>query len=214
MLVQKIQLSALAFVCFGLPLSTLPGTAACAESTYTYVGNTFLYIGGNGGVSHVSGSFTVPLILAPNTTYNLASTLTGYSFSDGRTEWNPGNYPGGPVPPFNTANEFLVTTGIDRNIVSWQISVISDAPNAIVATHSLDYATGGKVLDETNVYSDYVAYSFAPGNINGQQGIPGTWTVTSVPEPESFGLLLAGLAALRIAIRHRKKVYAIASDAA
>ena len=202
---QKIQLGALALLCFGLPLSTLSGTAAGAESTYTYTGNTFLYIGGGGGVSHVSGSFTVPLILAPNTTYSLAGTLTGYSFSDGLTVWNPGNYPGGPVPPFNTANEFLVTTGADRNIVSWQISIVSDNPNAIVATHSLDYALGGGVLDETNVYNNYVAYSFAPGNINGQQGVPGTWTVASVPEPGSVGLFLGGLAALRIAIRRRKK---------
>src|SRR4051812_2547675 len=61
------------------------GGIAHADVIYTYTGNEFLYIGGCCGVSNLSGSFTLPSALAPNTTYdNLASTVSSYSFSDGR----------------------------------------------------------------------------------------------------------------------------------
>lgn len=153
-------------------------STASAQVTYSYTGNRFLYIGGCCGVSNVSGSFTVSSALAANTTYNLVGAILNYHFSDGRTIWTPSNYPGGPTPPFGTANEFTVSTDASGNITSWQINIVSNSPAALITTQSLDFAVGGGVLDATNVYGNYNAYSFAPGNPNGQRGVPGTWTST------------------------------------
>jgi hypothetical protein len=114
--------------------------------------------------------------LAPNTTYNnLASTITTYSFTDGRYTWTPSKYPGGPVSPFNISNEFFVRTDAQGQIASWQIDLISDNPVGEIFTQSADLAAGGGPLDSVNVFNNYDAYSYAPGNPNGQQGVPGTW---------------------------------------
>jgi hypothetical protein len=152
------------------------GAVQCGPSRYTYTGNQFLYIGGCCGVSNVSGYFTVPSALAPNTTYNnLASTIITYSFTDGRYTWTPSNYPGGPVSPFNISNEFFVTTDAQGHIVSWQINLVSDNPAGEISTQSADFAAGGGPLDSVNVYNNYDAYSYAPGNPNGEQGVQGAW---------------------------------------
>lgn len=146
------------------------------QTTYTYTGNQFLYIGGCCGVSNVAGSFTVPSALAPNTTYNnLVSTITAYSFTDGRYTWTPSNYPGGPVSPFNISNEFFIGTDAQGQITSWRIDLVSNNPDGEIFTQSADLAAGGDRIDSVNVFNNYVAYSYAPGNPNGQQGVPGTW---------------------------------------
>lgn len=194
----------------GLAAFAMTGTAG-AVVTYTYTGNPFLYIGGCCGVSKVTGSFTLPSALGTNASYDLAGIATNYNFSDGRTTWTPADYPGGATPPFNVANVFSVTTGAGGNIESWKIDLVRQGPAALITTHSLSYAAGGGVLDATNVFSNYDAYTVAPGNPNGQQGIQGVW---AVPEPGSYAMLLAGLGLLCSSASLRKRLAAGASGTA
>ena len=190
-------------ITFGLLLTNI---AFAQVTTYTYTGNSFLYIGGCCGVSGVSGSFTLASALGANTFYDL-SGITNYNFTDGRVIWTSSNTPTVPSPPFNRLNEFDVTTGADGNIASWQINIVDNNPDAILTTQSLSYAGTGGVLDATNVQNNYVAYSIAPGNPNGQLGRSGTWTVTPapIPEPETYALMLAGLGLLGVVALRRKQ---------
>ena len=180
--------------------------AANAAVTYSYTGNTFLYIGGCCGVSHVSGSFTVAGALAANSTYaNLAGTITNYAFTDGRTTFNSGNDSGG--------NLFTIETDALGNISEWQIDINSAFGS--INTHSYYYASidpipgppnDNGLLDHVNVFNDYNAYSFCCGNPNGQNGIEGVWAMSGVgvPEPKTYALLLAGLGLLGFAARRAK----------
>jgi len=199
--------------------SVLIAGAANAQVTYSYTGNTFLYIGGCCGVSNVSGFFIVDTALAANTTFaNLSGSITNYNFTDGRYSWNPSNNPPVPAAPFDFPNEFSVTTDASGNIKDWQIDLVSNNPVGEISTQSLLYALGngptpgigGDSLDAVNVYNNYDAYTYAPGNPNGEMGVQGTWSqsgvsVTPVPEPEIYAMLVAGLGLLGWQGRRRRK---------
>jgi hypothetical protein len=189
--------SMLRLLLVGLASFLMAGTASAV--TYTYTGNTFLYIGGVGGVSHVSGSFDVSSALTANTTYsNLSGVITSYDFTDGRTTWTSSS--SSPI-------EFAITTDA-HGIASWQID-ITDPHRDEIITQSSSYAGTGGVLDSTNLYNNYVAYSYAPGNSNGEQGVQGTWTATAalttdVPEPSTWAMMILGFAGIGFMAYRRK----------
>ena len=97
---------------------------AQAETTYTYVGKRFGYIGTGSDVTNVSGTFTIATPLPANATTVLkpasaGGAVTRYRFTDGRTVWDQNNYVA------DSANQFSITTDATGKIVGWYLNIES-----------------------------------------------------------------------------------------
>jgi hypothetical protein len=199
-------------------LLTLSLVQSARADTYTYTGAPFSYNGSAYALTGVSGSFTVPFTLASNTTYILApntvgGAITGYSFTDGHTTWNLGNFVAGP-DSFGSISKFSLTTG-NGDIVSWDFNIVSSVganlpyPNSTqgVINFSWNGTTG---TDGTNVYNNYDAYNCRPTqNIYCSDTGLGTWSgnvTASVPEPSSVLQLLTGLLGVGTMVLRRKPI--------
>ncbi len=197
-----------------------------AQTTYTYTGTPFGYNGSAYSLTGISGSLTVSSALAPNTTYtnifhtlgletiggSAGGTITGYSFTDGEYVNNIGNYSTtggtGGVWGNGTGTQttiFSVTTGPTGNIANWYINVLSSTAQMntfdVPSSGALFNLYGGpNIVDQVTADPSqaYDAYTTPYG-----AATPGTWTVSSVPEPST--LALTGLIGLSLLGFRRRK---------
>jgi hypothetical protein len=198
-LVRTIALSAI----------VLSGNLSTAQAavTYHYAGSGFdtpqtfvAFVGSNPYTvaDSFSGSFTVASALAPSTLTSLLSAQ--YSFSDG-------------IHTFNNATSiprtyFSVATDASGNIANWFLNLQLNAPSVIPA---------GTVFAATCNTGGLVSVGFTCNFDKGQISQPGTsiftrgttshlgvWTVSAVPEPETFVMLLAGLGVVGALVRRRR----------
>ena len=186
--VVHVVVSAIALVALLLPGSAL------ADVVYTYTGNSFDYVGTDPDVTHVSGSFTLPLALPADTTSILTpdtvgGTITDYQFTDGRSIWDKSNYIEytNPLPQWSSI--ISVTTNAGGGIDSWYINIYS--PSGLINSNNAPYdgtlirEDGAQQWDNYNAFND---------------NAPGGWVVS--PEPATLSLLaLGGLAVLRRRLR-------------
>ena len=179
-----------------------------ANTTYTYTGHAFDYVGTStyygAPVTSISGFFTVQSALGANTTTFLTPPdFVDYSFTDGRFTSDLANYvptnfwyssgPGGPL--------FGITTDSIGNIVNWDLNVFSTGAVLTTVNNPSGSISGyhdSGIMDNTdaNPSQSYDAYT------NSRE--VGTWTVSPVPSvPDSgstaglLGLALTGVVALR-----------------
>ena len=179
-----------------------------ANVTYSYSGNDFTQIendyalpvpGTYTTAMNVSGWFEVAGPLAANTSHLLVTPLS-YSFTDDRSTYTNLD------SVLSSADSFEVSTNATGNIVSWFIGVQAFGTGNLWTTNDNSRQCGPSapcVFDygavEPNWYNSTTQRDSAIVWNN-----PGSWTST-VPEPESYAMLLAGLSLLGIVARRRKQ---------
>lgn len=172
-------------------LMTFAAPVNAAPTTYTYSGATFDIVSAQYTFSdRVSGSITLANALASNLTSFVTVTPIAFSLSDGITTLS------------NTTSQvgslFAFKTDALGEIYQWQAVVyVGSVSQYAISTVNAPGIYGAN--DHAYVNSGNSAY----GQILNQ---PGTWTITAVPEPESYAMLLAGLAMIGGLARRRTQL--------
>ena len=170
-------------------LLSFSATVNAAITTYTYTGNNFDSVKGPYTTSHsVSGSITLSNALASNLSSFTTVSPTSFSFSDGiNTVTNT---------TANVGSLFAFKTDSIGNIFQWQVTVYIGSVNQFsIAT--VNAPSLYPIYDQVIVNSGNSAYGQILNN-------PGTWTVATVPEPETNAMILAGLGLMGAVARRRK----------
>jgi hypothetical protein len=190
----------LAIVC-AAALSGVVAASARADTIYTYTGNDFNFIQNDPLSSFpfstsdfVSGTVDLANRIGDNGGVGLSNNggvglsddnLISFSFSNGVQSFN---YPGPPSFQFlQISNISTDSTGV---ITSWYIDL-----NVLLFDYLIT-ANSGTITEDSGGTS-------RSGGSN--QGMPGTWTVTTTPLPAALPLFSGGLAALGLFGWRRKR---------
>jgi hypothetical protein len=209
-------------ILYGVSL-LLAATAANADYwNYSYIGNPLNIVETSNAADlhkggHVTVNFHSSSLLAPNQTFSLLTTpsisnvIVNY-FDEGiggspEISQTFNAYPGSQLYPFHS----YITTGADsHSIIGWEVAktflpIVSPHPGLVVTT---GFPPGTPFSFKQFCVLDCIGFDrIVDANGASVWGYdqPGTWTVTFVPEPETYLLLLAGLGFLAFASRSRKK---------
>jgi hypothetical protein len=182
------------------------GAASATELRYTYTGQDFTNVDVHGPSTpfttsdFISFTFTSPYALAPNLDEGgFAGPITSWSLTLGPLSYSSPD-------PTSVLYSINFSTDSSGRIIAWQFTTQTDviAPNLQpaeypptpyeeeVASFNLPPAFGvADLIYIPSIYQDsYYAY-------NGDS--PGTWTVTSIPEPSTWAMLHTGFAGLAFA---------------
>lgn len=151
-----------------------------ADTVYTYTGNTYTDVSGVFTTSdRVTGYFETAAPLTPNTTY-LSLDDTAFNFSNGYQSLNL----------LDTTVGFYLVTDNTGNITQWLIDAIdsNDYLNSATTYSLIQTDKGGPYL----AADDFATHDPATVSYAETYQDPGTWTVTTTPEPSSLLLLSTG----------------------
>lgn len=187
--------------------------SAFADTMYTYTGNLFINNDGNlgnpagypcnmgVGECSISGFFTLAQPLAPNSTY-VTLTPETFSLSDGMETLTNTNTPPNQV--------FLANFSTDSsgNIIAWAFLVESYTvvgPTQYVNNLSTQNTGPGTQYDVSNEGTTCLVSSPTDCSYRYDTviGMPGSWTVTTTPEPSPVGLTIVGFGVLGFVARRR-----------
>jgi hypothetical protein len=204
---------------FVLTLGLLLGTAmpSSAATVYTYTGNNFNQLDNTASATtgvaftntdHVSGSFTLASALAANQSF-AAITALDFSFTNGQHVFTPGNT--------NNANSYirLATNGTGL-ITFWDVSLFDFIGAPPDLTLAKVYSTWFPGVGSGQDGGSQAVCSATCGSVvavtGGQIGLsPGVWTVetvSAVPEPQEWAMMLAGLGVVSAIARRKAKAFA------
>lgn len=179
----------------GFALAALfAGSAASAQAVYVYTGNNFTNVFAPGYTTSdkITGTLTLSSTLPSSLTTltNEVALVTSYSFSDGVNTFNS--------PCCDTGNQtiFDFMTDSSGNITNWVVTLETDDNH----TGDLTTESGVAGFDQ----------SLVGGVLGGDnEGVPGVWslqsTMSAVPEPATWTLLLLGLAGVGWRLRSARK---------
>jgi len=198
-------------------------TSAEADTVYSYVGDTFRFVQGVytqadriTGSFVLSGSFVPVAVTGPQLVTN---SVVSYNFTDGHQTLTQSNSTGTFRVGFNPDGTPVVPgTGIPTGTQgpnSWWVVYIQTPTSGIQTLFGGDYqmiawigAANAPPICSTSpqqcgldpTISAAMINGLGPNNLVG--GLPGTWTLQSVPEGGTTALLFfAGLACVTILLR-------------
>ena len=187
-------------------VALLPATSEAMPTIYTYTGapfEGFLHedppIGRYTPEMRITGSLTLADAIAADSGFSFDNTspqLLAFSFSDGLIIYNNLNV--------ETARFSLTTNPTGDGMVDWFVRAYRgrrppDIEDSGLTVHNPG-GCGITACDSalTGAYLSGYAYA-SNSNI-------GAWTVTAVPEPETYALFLAGIALVGFAAHRRSKL--------
>jgi len=166
--------------CFALLLVAAP---VSATTMYSYMGGNFVDVSGVYTTSdHLTGYFTVSDdVVFMGAARLVTLTWLDYSFTDGHQTLTPTNSEGG--------GSFSENAGL------WTFGILG-----------IGDAAGNQIFSVSTLgRSDWGQSAFGYGGNADNIGLsrPGTWTITSVPEPATLLLVLAGIGGVVLLRRFR-----------
>lgn len=154
---------------------------AAATTIYTYTGNPFTVITDSPGIpgsfttsDSISGSFSVAAPVAPGSGSVLTNVVSSYQFSNGRTQFNETN---------SRLDSLSISTDAAGQVSAWGFVFSAgylDAGGIRVAVSDLGEDLGGIIQP---LAQDV-------GSVSDQ---PGTWAITTVPEPRASAFALVSI---------------------
>ena len=185
--------------------------AVCASQSYAIA--TYTHVGGNyvtatAGYTtsmHVEGSFTVANPFGPNFVGDITGDVLSFSFNDGVRNYSSGD-------PELVINSFFTQTDSNGDIAVWEMVFETPSPASLTLVgqqaHTLfiDSFVGDSVSEYTCIGVGAVGCILNLTDVAQAPVAFGSWTrtITALPEPGSFFLLLSGIAGLGLLRRRRK----------
>jgi hypothetical protein len=170
--------------------------SAMADTIYTYTGNDYTICGGtycSGGPYALSAMFDTTLMgnALDNLSFtDITTTVTSFKFTDGSgLTLNKSSA---------TYSDIEIATNASGNVTAWFVGAYANSANTQMQTNLNSphgFIPGADFSETTANFAGN--YGFVPAN-------PGTWTISSVPEPETYAMLLAGLGLIGF-ITYRRK---------
>jgi hypothetical protein len=183
-------------------LALLPATGLAVPTVYSYTGPFYseiidsAYPGTYTTSMRVTGLVTFAEKIAPNTIVNIAlgnPSVLSYGFNDGRFDYNLGNVYQGQL-----VFETDASGGVAEWFVSVNIAPAPGVPNSHASTRS-NPCNASNVCDAAYVQEKF---NYDRANVYGA----GSWTVTAIPEPQTYALFLAGIALVGFAAHRRSNL--------
>jgi hypothetical protein len=209
-------------------LASAVSADARAEYQYLYSGNVFTLVSDqlvelspgffyhqiSTDDAYISATITTPELLKSGsgldevTKFSLTLTQINNGFSSQRILYFPYPFSGPFDPPGTSGNPNIVpvlSIGAVNGAglpVAWDISIASDYA-VLTGRHFTDFFRTSTGLDAAA--GGYEGFSNYGGMLVSN---PGSWRVSVVPEIQTYGLLLAGLALLGVASHRNRKAAA------
>jgi hypothetical protein len=183
-----------------------PLTTSAVPTIYSYEGAPYTSFedGNRTEVSYtagmrITGSILLDDALPPSfPLQTVNSMIATYTFNDGRVTYAPGA---------NNVARVALGTDAAGEIDTWSITVnnglVDNTPGFSGLAHTEGLPCGGISS------CDFAAFAvLAIGTDSATSFVPGTWTVTAVPEPSQYVLSVIGLVLIGIALRGGKARFA------
>jgi hypothetical protein len=183
---------------------------AHADTVYTYTGTDFTTAQAPFTSSDsITGSFTVTTPLADSLSL-AAVSFTSYSFFDGvDTLTNLNSF---PMSNSNSPLGFAVSTNASGNIIAWYIDIQGNPGTSVANDNISTYDNGPPGTFDFVGNCPIVCDAGASVAFN--DGAPGTWavsTVSPVPEPSTWAMMILGFAGIGfMAYRRKNSAYRLA----
>lgn len=155
--------------------------------------------------------FTSPNLLAPNLSdAGFSAPIDSWSLSVGPLHYASGS-------PGNVLYSINFSTDAAGKITAYQFTTQTDvvAPNLLPAEYPpTPYEEEVFSFDLPSIFGEedgiYIPSIFQDSAYASNAGMPGTWTVTAVPEPMTWAMMLAGVGMIGTGLRFRRRTPAMA----
>lgn len=191
--------------CLSVAAFCLPATGHALPTVYEYTGQHYQTASGDYTLDmRISGTMTLEDPLVAGTSQFITSPQS-FSFFDGLVTVTNGN--SAPLAadkaPWLDISTIWVSTGSNGEIIEWYL-LFKLADEAAAGTQIFSSIRTNQSFEATARLGPDATASRA--FIGGLQNA-GTWSVSAVPEPSAYALMLTGLGLVGYVVSRRKRAY-------